>query len=135
MCPRYPPVAKRQCRCDVTVRTRCHENGRGGNGYGPSRYPSHTSAEAITALTDPAPTIVPTAIPRRVRNQVEIIFMAGGYTPARQTPQAKRDAAALVKPPADNSSALAPAPSRADPANSARDGMMSARFSTATTAV
>src|SRR6185503_17240572 len=104
MWPRYPPVARRHCRERATVLTSDHENGRGGNGYGPSRYPSHTSAAAMTALADPeitiastpalgnactrygvafptvsAPTMVPTANPRRARNHVAIIFIAGGY--------------------------------------------------------
>src|SRR5687767_2759900 len=44
MCPRYPPVASRQGRSLMTLATNPHEKGRGGNGYGPSRYPIQTNA-------------------------------------------------------------------------------------------
>ena len=85
------------------IPTSPHENGLGGNGYGPSRKPIHTSAAASSAPADAvsvtgrmpapgiactrygsalptvsAPTMVPTASPRRARNQVAIIFIAGG---------------------------------------------------------
>src|SRR5687768_16159818 len=56
------------------------------------------------------PTIVPTANPRCERNQVEIIFIAGGYTPARQNPHMKRVATASRNPSAVNSAALNNAP-------------------------
>src|SRR5436190_18268901 len=79
-----------------------------------------------------APTIVPTARPRLALNQVAIIFIAGGYTPARQKPQANRVATATAKPEAASSAALEQAPSTAAMAKSTRDGSMSARFSTAT---
>src|SRR6185436_19014531 len=68
-------------------------------------------------------------------NHVEIIFIAGGYTPARQTPQAKREMLAVAKPSTQRRAALHAAPRIAAIANSIRDGMMSARLSTATTAV
>src|SRR5919206_3234324 len=41
-----------------------------------------------------APTTVPTASPRRARNQVATIFIAGGYTPASASPVAARQASA-----------------------------------------
>ena len=51
----------------------------------------------VALPTVSAPTIVPTASPRRARNQVAIIFIAGGYTPARKNagekPQRERRAA------------------------------------------
>ena len=37
-----------------------------------------------------APTTVPIARPRPERNQVDAIFIAGGYTPARKKPVRKR---------------------------------------------
>jgi hypothetical protein len=49
MCPRYPPVASLHRRSLNTVATKDHENGRGGNGYGPSEYHSITSRDATTA--------------------------------------------------------------------------------------
>src|SRR5258705_5716177 len=82
-----------------------------------------------------APTIVPTARPRRALNHVEIIFIAGGYTPARQNPHASRVITAGKKPPASNIDALHTAPSSAALANNEREGRMSARLSTAMTAV
>jgi hypothetical protein len=48
----------------------------------------------VALPTVSAPTTVPTASPRRARNQVAIIFIAGGYTPARHTPVTKRHASA-----------------------------------------
>src|ERR1051326_4963391 len=44
-----------------------------------------------------APTTAPIARPRLVLNQVAAIFMAGGYTPARKNPVAKRKAIAPEK--------------------------------------
>jgi hypothetical protein len=82
-----------------------------------------------------APTIVPTASPRRDRNQVEIIFMAGGYTPARQNPQANRVESADEYPSVTSNAALLAAPRTAATANRRRDGTMSARFRTAIAAV
>ena len=144
----------------TTSRTRCHENGRAGKGYGPSRYPNHTSSAARHAPTDAlattgvipapgiactrygtalptvsAPTMVPTASPRRARNQVAIIFMAGGYTPASARPVMKRQSSAPDSCSDCNSMALAAAPTSAHAANSARAGTMSATLSTAEMAV
>src|SRR5689334_16571531 len=82
-----------------------------------------------------APTTVPTAKPRRDLNHVEIIFIAGGYTPARHTPHANRVSTAGRNPSTESSSALKPAPSSALTANSSFDGMMSARFRIAMAAV
>src|SRR6187401_2811748 len=115
MWPRYPPVASLHSRCAKTVATSPHANGRRGNGYGPSRNAPPTITAASRAHADAAsttveieipgialtrygvafptvraPTTVPTASPRRERNHVAAIFMAGGYTPARKNPVAKR---------------------------------------------
>src|SRR5688572_13690379 len=103
MCPRYPPVARRQRGARRTTPTSPHEKGRTANGYGPSRYATATSAAPSIAETDDvtitgatsvranaltrngsafptvsAPTIIPIARPRRARNHVAAIFIAGG---------------------------------------------------------
>src|SRR5215208_908246 len=95
MCPRYPAVARRQRLSRTTTATSLQENGRFGKGYGPSRYAVATSAAASNAAaldvrttgvtptpgsawtkygpafpTVRAPTIVPTARPRRAWNHV-----------------------------------------------------------------
>src|SRR5687768_16010437 len=75
-----------------------------------------------------APTMVPIASPRRERNQVEIIFIAGGYTPARKTPALKRVARAVSKLGANSSAAFAIAPSTAETAKYRAAGMRSARL-------
>src|SRR5439155_212017 len=89
---------------------------------GPSRYPAATSRAATSAPPDTttttgatrepasacarygtalptvsAPTTVPIARPRSEENHVAIIFMAGGYTPARQNPVKKREPRASGK--------------------------------------
>src|SRR6266571_1476403 len=88
MCPRYPPVARRHCRSRSTVPARRHENGGLANANGPSRHPAATSTAPTSA---PADTTVTIARPRPEENHVAIIFMAGGYTPARQNPVKKRE--------------------------------------------
>ena len=103
MCPRYPYVARRVGRCRTTSATSPHEKGARRNGWGPSLYatatrspPSAAPADAPHTTTDTgappnslkrygvafptvsAPTTVPITSPRAERNQVAIIFMAGG---------------------------------------------------------
>src|SRR5438093_489138 len=59
---------------------------------GAPREPATACARYGTALpTVSAPTTVPIARPRSEENHVAIIFMAGGYTPARQNPVKKRE--------------------------------------------
>ncbi len=82
-----------------------------------------------------APTSVPMARPRPSRNQVETIFIAGGYTPAMKSPVANRVATAALNPGAASSAALAAAAPSAEVATSARSGTRSARLSSATSAV
>src|SRR2546425_1135725 len=54
--------------------------------------PARACARYGTAFpTVSAPTTVPIARPRPEENHVAIIFMAGGYTPARQNPVKKRE--------------------------------------------
>src|SRR5439155_1162114 len=94
-------------------------NARAGNANGPSWYATAIIAAAANAENDPtrmtlvaempgkectrygndlpmtrAPTTVPIANPRRVRNHVAAIFIAGGYTPARKNPVANRSSSA-----------------------------------------
>ncbi len=79
--------------------------------------------------------MVPTATPRRARNHVDAIFIAGGYTPAKQQPAAKRDSSARRYDEVLASGRLANAPNTAAHENSNRAGMTSARFSNALSAV
>jgi hypothetical protein len=81
------------------------------------------------------PTMVPTAKPRSDLNQVEIIFIAGGYTPARQKPHMKRVAAAGMTPATLRTAPFTTAPASAASEKSSRADRMSARFSTAIVAV
>src|SRR5438046_8945419 len=82
-----------------------------------------------------APTITPIANPRSVRNQVAVIFMAGGYTPARKNPVRNRRPRADGNPGAARIAAFAKAPNRAEMLKSRPAGITSARFRTAATAV
>src|SRR5262245_43847759 len=89
-----------------------------------------------------APTIVPMARPRRVivplaagANQVAIIFMAGGYTPARKKPVKKRSTSATAKVGATSSIQLTDDASSAQVGKDQRAGARSARLSRAATAV
>ena len=131
MWPRYPPTASRVSRCRATSPASRQENGRRGNGNGPSWYARAISAAAAseppetvqttarhgTSASAPtrygiafpivsAPIRMPMARPRPDRNHVAAIFIAGGYTPARNTPVAKRDASAGPNPGTTVSAAL-----------------------------
>src|ERR1035437_2511452 len=103
---------------------------------GPTPAPGNACTRYGPAFpTVSAPTTVPTASPHRARNQVAAIFIAGGYTPARKKPAANRETSAGPNPDAMASQALPAAPNRADAANRRLAGTMSARLSTADTAV
>src|ERR1039457_1038554 len=82
-----------------------------------------------------APTTAPTARPRRARNQVAAILSAGGYTPARQTPAAKRLASSTGYVEANAIGVFTTAPSAAAMANNRLAGTTSARLSNADPAV
>src|SRR5256714_12819743 len=86
----------------------------------------------VALPTVSAPTMVPTASPRRALNHVAIIFIAGGYTPARQNPHAKRVTIAAPKPCASRSAVVLAAPSTAATAKKARDGTEAAGVRAAT---
>src|SRR5687768_12609021 len=61
-----------------------------------------------------APISAPMARPRPDRNQVAAIFIAGGYTPARKTPVAKRDTTAAEYEGTATSAAVQAAAPRAE---------------------
>src|SRR5215207_1393080 len=79
-----------------------------------------------------APTSTPKAVPRPRRNHVAIIFIPGGYTPARHTPTKKRSTTPVTKSDAKSpNAALTTAPAKADSANNFRELITSGRFSSA----
>ena len=86
------------------------------------------SRPSFAPLLQPA---VPTANPRRARNQVAAIFSAGGYTPAETNAGGEPDMRAGPYVGANAIGAFAIAPSAAAVANSRLAGTTSARFSSA----
>src|SRR5215212_8001124 len=78
-----------------------------------------------------APTTVPIAKPRRDRNHVDAIFIAGGYTPASENPVRKRSRSAPANPSTTIKPAFAAAPRKAAAAKYQRDGKTSARLNSA----
>ena len=74
-------------------------------------------------------------MPRRARNQVAAIFIAGGYTPASAAPHSARVISACENDGTTGSSRLIAAASSADIANSRRAATISARLSSADSAV
>src|SRR5262245_59111600 len=68
-------------------------------------------------------------------NQVAIIFMAGGYTPARKKPVRKRRPRARTNHGLASSKPVAPAASKAQAVKYQREGTTSAKFSSAAAAV
>lgn len=61
----------------------------------------------VACPTTMAPTRMPRAIPRPFWNHVAISLRAGGYTPARKNPVAKRSPTPIAPAPASSSSAFA----------------------------
>src|ERR1043165_2139361 len=79
-----------------------------------------------------APTRTPKAVPRPRRNHVAIIFMPGGYTPARHTPTRKRNATPKPKLCAKNAkTALTTAPAIEQTVKRWRELMTSGRLRSA----
>ncbi len=153
-------MARRVGRWRTTVPTSPQSKGRLSKAKGPSRYAESTISPATAAPAEAppitpaapspstpssrygvafpivrAPTIVPMARPRPSRNQVAAIFIAGGYTPARNTPVRNRRIRPAPNPGAASSKPLASAAARAEAANRVLARTMSARLRSADSAV
>src|SRR5688572_4529031 len=161
MWPKYPRQARRGPRSRKTAAAMRMSKRAAGKRCGPSRTNASTTVVDASASTEAtssvwrqgsvvrprtshgvaeptvsAPTRIPMARPRPSRNQVAMIFMAGGYAPAMATPVTKRSTSAAGRLSTQRATTpLESAPRTALPAMSSRGDHTSGRLPSALTRV